>query len=139
MAAKPYKKNVGGDWEWTLDPVKAVLVDRSLHTPNLASDEFLSDIAAGARIAISPALTGKTRTLGVLDANDVTFTAVSGPSAEMLVLFIDTGNPATSRLLFNFDDTAPATVGLPVSPNGGDIVMTWDNGPNKIVNLDYVP
>ena len=32
---------------------------------------------------------------------------------------------------------APATPGLPVSPNGGPIAITWDNGPNKIVDLDY--
>ena len=32
----------------------------------------------------------------------------------------------------NFIDTA---TGLPITPNGGDIIVTWDNGANKIFKL----
>lgn len=139
MAARAFKKNVGGDWEWTTDPIKCVLVDYGLYTLDLVNHEFLSDVPVGARVAISATLTGKTRVNGVLDADDAVFTAVTGPSGEAIVTYIDTGVDTTSRLLHVFDTTAPGVPGLPVSPNGGDIVVTWDNGPNKIVDLDYIP
>jgi len=29
-------------------------------------------------------------------------------------------------------DTA---TGLPITPNGGDIIITWDNGTNRILRL----
>ena len=137
MAARAYKRNVGGSWSWTLDVIKVVLVDYALYTLDLDNDEFLADIPAGARVAISAALTSKTLTLGVLDADDASFGNVSGAQSEAVVLFQDTGDAATSRLLFVFDSSVPATPGLPVSPNGGPIGVTWDNGPNKIVDLDY--
>jgi hypothetical protein len=137
MAARAFKRNVGGAWSWTLDVIKVVLVDYASYTLDLAAHEFLSDIAPGARVATSSALTGKTRVNGVLDADDAQFGNVSGAQSEAVVLFQDTGDPATSRLLYVLDSTAPATPGLPVSPNGGPIVVTWDNGPNKIVNMDY--
>lgn len=136
MAGNAYKINVGGDWVWEVDPIRIVLVDAASYTPDLNADEFLSDIAGSARVATSPLLTGKTRVLGVVDANDVTFTAVSGASCEYVVAYVDSGSAATSRLLYLWDTTAPSPVGLPVSPNGSDIVVTWDNGPNKIVNMD---
>lgn len=137
MAARAYKKNVGGSWSWTLDVIKVVLVDYANYTLDLVNDEFLSDIDPSARVAISSALTGKTRVNGVLDADDADFGNVSGAQSEAIVIFQDTGSAATSRLLYVLDSTAPATPGLPVFPNGGPIVVTWDNGPNKIVNMDY--
>lgn len=120
-----------GDIDWAANTIKAVLVDHGVDTPAPATDQFLSDIAAGARVATSPAFAGKTSTSGVADANDVTFTAVTGASCESLVIYQDTGVETTSRLIA-FIDTA---TGLPVTPNGGDIVVAWDNGANKIFKL----
>jgi hypothetical protein len=47
------------------------------------------------------------------------------------VIYKDTGTAATSPLIA-YIDTA---TGLPVTPNGGDITVTWDNGSNKIFKL----
>lgn len=113
------------------DNIKAVLVDQGLYTVNLATDEFLSDIAAGARISTSGNLASKTSTAGVFDAADVTFTAVTGASIEHIVLYKDTGVAATSSLIAYID----SATGLPVTPSGGDILVTWDNGANKIFKL----
>lgn len=98
------------------------------------SDKFLSDItgAGGVLIGAAVALTGKSYSGGVLDAADLTFSAVaSGAAATAILLFNDTGSAATSRLI-GFIDGA---TGLPVTPNGGDINVTWDNGANKIFKL----
>jgi hypothetical protein len=58
----------------------------------------------------------------VFDADNVTFTAVSGNSVESVNLLKDTGNTATSDRIAYFD----TGTGLPVTPNGGDITVTWN-------------
>lgn len=120
-----------GSISWTANTIKAVLLDSAFYTPVLATDTYLSDIAVPARIATSPPLVGKTATAGVADADDDIFTLVTGPQAEYLVLYQDTGSDATSRLICIMD----TAVGLPVTPSGGDILLTWNNGPNKIFKL----
>ncbi len=75
--------------------------------------QYLSSIEAVKRVAISPALTGKTTLLGVLKANNPTFTAVpAGAECTAVALFKDTGDPATSRLLAFIDNKQRVTVSL---------------------------
>jgi hypothetical protein len=113
------------------DNIKAVLVDNGAYVVDLANDQFLSAIAVGARISTSPNLATKTTAAGVFDADDVTFTAVVGPTVEDVVLYQDTGNPATSRLIAYID----SATGLPLTPNGGDVTVVWSNGANRIFKL----
>lgn len=120
-----------GGINWSGDSIKAVLVDTGAYTPNVATHQFLSDIAAGARVATSANLGSKTVAAGVADAADSLFTAVSGPSVEAVVLYKDTGTAGTSPLIAYIDTAS----GLPVTPNGGDITVVWDNGANKIFKL----
>ena len=116
---------------WMTDTVKVLLVDTGAYTPQTAVHQYLSDISGSARIAGPVTLTSKTTTGGAADAADVTFTSVTGPSIEAIVIYIDTGTESTSPLVA-FIDTA---TGLPITPNGGDIIVTWDNGINKIFRL----
>jgi hypothetical protein len=120
-----------GAIHWEQDVIKAVLIDTADYAVDLAHHQFLSDIPAAGRVATSQALSEKTVTAGVADAADLIFLAVTGDSCEALVLFQDSGNPATSRLIA-FIDTA---TGLPINPNGGNINVIWDNGANKIFKL----
>ena len=120
-----------GSIDWDTNTIKVVLVDAADYTVNLATDDNLDDIPAGARVSTSPALTGKTVTAGVADADDVTFSSVSGDPSEALVIYKDTGVESTSRLIA-YIDTA---TGLPVTPNGGNITVQWDSGANKIFKL----
>ena len=113
---------LGADIDWLADNIKVVLVDTAAYTPNFSTDDFLADIPSGDRIATSGNLASKTSTLGVADAADVTFTAVTGDVSEALVIYKDTGNEATSPLIA-YIDTA---TGLPVTPNGGDITIEWN-------------
>ena len=116
---------------WMTDTMKVILVDTGSYTPQTAVHQYLSDISGSARIAGPVTLTSKTTTGGAADAADVTFTSVTGPSIEAIVIFSDTGTESTSPLIA-FIDTA---TGLPITPNGGDIIVTWDNGANKIFKL----
>jgi hypothetical protein len=161
--------------------------------------KFWSDFD-GALVGAKVNLAGETKTLGVADANDVTFSSVSGASVEAVAVFQDTGTNTTSRMVCvitgyqqlicaktttgtsipvdpllagipngtvlkwstgesstltsaaNAGDraltvtsttvTVEATVsapitgsGLPVTPNGGNIVFALDNGANKLFKL----
>ena len=128
---KARQRFLEGQFNWTTDTIKAVLVDSGTFTVNLSAHEFLSDVGGGARISTSGAFSGKATTGGAADANDVTFTSVTGASIEAIILYKDTGVDATSPLIA-YIDTA---TGLPITPNGGDIIVTWDNGANKIFKL----
>lgn len=120
-----------GDISWSSDNIRAILIDDADYTVNLVTDEFLSDIPAGARVATSANLTSKANVAGVMDAADTTFTAVTGDEVEVIVLYQHTGTEGTSKLI-GYINTG---TGLPVTPNGGDIVITWDNGTDKIFKL----
>jgi hypothetical protein len=119
-----------GEIDWSTDTIKAVLVDTGTYTVDLVNHQFYSDLT-GVVGSASAAFTTKTTTAGVADADNLTFTAVSGATAEALVIYQDTGTTTTSRLIA-YIDTA---TGLPVTPNGGDITVSWDNGSNKIFKL----
>lgn len=110
--------------------VKALLAT-SGYTPNTATHEYVSDIGSGNIVVRSSAFTSKTETAGVFNAANVTFSAVTGSTVSYIILYADTGTDSTSRLI-GIIDTA---TGLPVTPNGGDITISWDTGANKIFKL----
>ena len=87
-----------------------------------AANQYYSSVS-GSALGTPQTLNNKTFTDGVFDADDVTFTAVTGSQVVSLVIFIDTGNAATSPLVA-FIDTG--VTNLPVTPNGGDISITWN-------------
>lgn len=100
--------------------VKAALVDTGTYTYSSAHD-FYDDVSG---VVGTPQTIGsKTYTNGLFDGADVTFPAVSGSSAEAIIIYIDTGTASTSRLVAYIDT---GVTGLPVTPNGGDIVITWN-------------
>lgn len=100
--------------------LKAALVDTGTYTYS-AAHEFYSSVSG---VVGTPGTIGtKTYTNGLLDGADVTFTAVSGATAEAIILYIDTGTAGTSRLVAYIDTGA---TGLPVTPNGGDITIQWN-------------
>jgi hypothetical protein len=76
-------------------------------------------------------LAAVTITNGVVTvAGTTTFTAVTGDAADYLTLWKNSGAAATSPLVITWDS---ATTGLPVTPNGGDIVVTF--GSSTVVTL----
>lgn len=128
MASAIYPKAkeafLGGDIALDSDDIRVVLVDSADYTYSAAHD-FLDDVAAGARVAVSGALAGKTITNGTFDANDVTITGVSGDQLEAVVIYQHTGSDATARLIAYVDTFAS---GVPLTPDGGNVVVTWAAG-----------
>lgn len=121
-----------GSINFLSDTIKVALVDTGAYTVNLATHDFMDDVAG--IVARSPALTSKTATAGVANAANVTLPGVTGASVEAVVLYKDTGTDATSRLIAYFD-TVQGGGALSVTPNGGDITIQWDTGANKIFKL----
>jgi hypothetical protein len=111
--------------------VRAVLIDAADYTYS-AAHEFLTSVIAGARVGTPQTLGTKTFTDGVFDAADITFPTVTGDPSEAILLYIDTGVEATSRLVAYLDT---GFTGLPVTPSGGDITVAWDNGTNRIFRI----
>ncbi len=170
--------------------------------PSASGDNW--DDFDGSLVGAKVNLASPTVTNGVADAADVTFTSVSGASAEAVAVFRDTGTTTTSRMValidgrqivtcaataassatsvaverlrgaipngtvLAFSNGASATLsalanagdrtltvsalaaqitagsradapitgsGLPVTPNGGNITLTFDSGVNRIFAL----
>lgn len=129
LYGKGREKFLTGDIAWDTDNIKVSLVDTGTYTVVIDTHEFYSDLSGV--VANSGNLASKTVALGVADAADVTFSSVTGSSAEALVIWKDTGVASTSPLIA-YIDTA---TNLPVTPNGGDITVAWDSGSNKIFKL----
>lgn len=125
------QKILEGSIAMLTDNIKVVLVDLADYTLAIDTHDFLDDIPAGARVATSGNMASKTSTLGVFDAANITYSSVSGDVSEALVIYKDTGTASTSPLIAYID----SATGLPVTPNGGDITITWDAGANKIFKL----
>ncbi len=103
--------------------VFVALVDTGVVSYNSAH-QFYSDISAGV-VATSSELSSKTFTNGTFDAADTTFTSATGAQSEALVVFRKVAATAsTSWPLVAWIDTS--VTNLPVTPNGGDIIVQWD-------------
>jgi hypothetical protein len=101
--------------------VKVALIDTGVYTYS-AAHQFYSS-ASAATVNTPQTIGSKTFTNGVFDAADITFSAVTGNTAEAIVLFVDTGTASADALIAFIDS---ASSGLPVTPNGGDINVTWN-------------
>lgn len=112
--------NNGLDGTSTAAPY-AALVDTGTYTYS-AAHQFYSSLS-GIQGTDQP-ITTPTVTSGTFDGDDVTFTAVSGVSIEAIVIYRhNTGANTTWRLVLYVDTSV---TGLPVTPNGGNIVITWN-------------
>lgn len=127
------QKFLEGAIAWLTDNIKVCSVDEDDDTPNLATDEFLDDIASGAREFTSGNLASKSSTGGTADAADLSpaFTSASGDQFESITIYVDSGVAGTSELICNID----TATGLPLTPDGGNIDITWSSGSDKIFTL----
>lgn len=102
--------------------VKAALVDTGTYTFSDAHQYYSSVSGVAGTPQTIGSKTYGTVAASVFDGADVTFTAVAaGASLEAIVIYIDSGSAATSPLVAYID----SATGLPVTPNGGDISISW--------------
>lgn len=125
---------LNGTIGWNNNTIKCMLAANS-YTPVVATDEHVSQVDAYRFTGTTDQTIGtKTVTAGVADGADITFTAVAASGSynvKYLVIYEDTGTNTNSHLIACID----TATGLPVTPNGGSITVTWDSGANKIFKL----
>jgi hypothetical protein len=109
--------------------ITIALIDTDIYTFS-GTHEDRADIPNAAVVA-EVTLSNKTITSGVFDADDATLTAVSGANCEALIIYHTTGSNTTSRLI----DYIDSATGLPILPNGGDIIVRFNSGTDKIFAL----
>jgi len=102
--------------------VFVALVDTGTYTYS-AAHEFYSSLSG---IVGTDQEIGATKsyTSGTFDGGNVTFTAVTGATVEALVIYRKNAGANTTWRLVAYIDTSVS--GLPVTPNGGDITITWN-------------
>lgn len=109
--------------------VKAALVTVTSGSTNYtysAAHQYFSDVAAGSILAAGVALSGKAVSAQAFTAASVVWPSVAingAKKGDAIILYIDTGTPATSRLI-GYIDTA---TGLPATPTGQDITLNWSS------------
>lgn len=99
------------------------LVDTGTYTYSAAHQFFssLSGIVGTDQRITTP--TAGTVSAGTFDGDNVTYTAVTGATVEALVIYRHNAGANTTWRLVLYLDTS--VTGLPVTPNGGDITVTW--------------
>jgi hypothetical protein len=130
-----------GDIVWKASggsTIKATLIDADDYSVQIDTHEFmnLDTVPAAAKLS-TVTMTLYDPVLGVLDAEDLVFPSVSGDESEALIIWKDGGGGGTTQsgttdLLIAYIDSA---TGLPVTPSGANINVTWDSGGNKICKL----
>jgi hypothetical protein len=126
-----------GSITWVTPTIKASLCRSYTFS---AAHKFVSDATgAGASLVSTATLGTKTVIAGVADSADSTFTAVAAGAALTSIIIYQASAvgggadvAATLQRLICYIDAA---TNLPVTPNGGDIVVGWDNAVNKIFKL----
>lgn len=97
------------------------LVDTGVYTYS-AAHQFYSSLSG--IIGTDQEIGSVTLVNGLIDGNDVTFTAVSGATVEALVFYRKNAGANTTWRLVAYIDTS--VTGLPVTPNGGNIAIAWN-------------
>lgn len=97
------------------------LIDTGTYTYSSAHD-FYNDLSGV--VGTDQRITAPTVANGTFDGGDLTYTSVSGNSVEALVIYRHNSGANTTWKLVVYLDTS--ITGLPVTPNGGNITVTWN-------------
>ena len=129
LYSKAKEAFLNGSINMVANTISIALVDTGVYTYS-ATHQFRNEVSNSAVIS-STTLANKTITNGVFDADDATFSSVTGANCEALLIFQDTGIQTTSRLIAYID----SATGLPILPNGGDITVAFSSGSSRIFAL----
>jgi hypothetical protein len=115
--------NTSLDQDTSNDGPYCALIDTGTYTYNAAHDFYndLTGIVGTDQRITAPTVAAAT---GLFDGADITFPAVTGATVEALVIYRHNSGANTTWKLFCFIDTG--VTGLPVTPNGGNINVTWN-------------
>ena len=113
--------NADLDNNTSTDGPYTALVDTGTYTYS-ATHDFYNDLSG--IVGTDQRITTPTVTGAIFDGDNLTYTAVSGATVEALVIYRHNSGANTTWLLVCYLDSS--VTGLPVTPNGGDITVTWN-------------
>lgn len=126
-----------GSIDWETGTIKVAAVRGTAPGANIDVWSTVNDFTTGGGIlhgsaTASVALASKTVALGVADALDITFTALTATGAAPCSLLIYQSSAASGggdvaanlQRLIAYIDTG---TNIPFTPNGGDVTVAWDN------------
>lgn len=114
------QKFLRGQIDWNVSDMYVCLVDNQYTFDT--NHEFLDSIPAPSRIATAD-IPNETSVNGFAQGGSAQFIGLSSPSTIMaVVIFRNTGDPATSELVAFYDDV----VGIPFTPVGLDYFVSQD-------------
>lgn len=87
-----------------------------------SSHQFYSSLTG--QIGTDQEITTVTLTNGLIDGDNLTYTAVASGTVAALVFYRKNAGANTTWRLVAYEDTG--VTGLPLVANGGDITVTWD-------------
>jgi hypothetical protein len=125
-------------WKPNGSIVKAILVDPTKYTPDLANHSVITDISEAAiifskehdSIENMPKLSLVTATAGICDADDIKFKLIQkGSKIGYLVLFLDDKHKSLICCC-NIGGSANF-----IKSTGRPIIISWSNSENKIFKL----
>lgn len=99
----------------------AALIDTGTYTYS-AAHQFYSSLSGV--VGTDQEITTVTLVGGLIDGDNLVYPAVAGATAEAIVLYRKNAGANTTWRLVAYQDTG--VTGLPVTPNTGDINITWD-------------
>ena len=117
----------GGLIDWDTDSFKVYSLD-STYAYDPAHDT-VSDLTG---VTGSVSLTGMTVLAGgVCDADDAAVPVAAADATERVIIAVDTGTPASDRLIYYADSY---TSGVPIYrvSDGNPTVVSWSNGAGRI-------
>ena len=109
------------DNDTTTDGPYCALVDTGTYTYSAAHD-FYNDLSGV--VGTDQRISTPTVTIGTFDGDNLTYTSVSGNSVEALIIYRHNSGANSTWPLVLYLDTS--VTGLPVTPNGGNITVTWN-------------
>ena len=112
-------------WDFnTPDDIRIALVDNLTFTIAAGTVDWAE--ASAALVGSMVALAAESVTNpGIFDADDATISSVTGNPIEQLAVLKFSGTASTSPISHAYDSV---TVGIPLTPNGGDVTVTWAGG-----------
>lgn len=122
-------------FSWEAGFVGAALM-RDTYTPDPAP-VYVADIPVTHRPRPKVQVLGRALIDGAADSFDVIFPKVpnEGFTYIGIILFIDTAIDDTSKLLVYIN----SGIGWPLAPNGGNVVVQVDAGPDKLFRIGEFP
>jgi hypothetical protein len=109
------------------------MVNTSSYTYS-SSHQFYSSLAGV--VGTDQQITSPATTNGTFSGANVTFTSVTGSTVGALVIYRKNAGANTTWRLVMYEDTS--VTGLPVTPNGGNIVITWNGSGIFTISDDSV-